>query len=146
MFSVMQDAGLFLLAAPPAGGESGAASMTQTFVFMGLIFVVFWFFMIRPQRQKQKQREAMLKALDKGDKVVTIGGIRGTVAKVTEDVVAVKIDNNCKIDFNRSAISEVVRQEGNSTEGEALSLNKEVADKKNSEKNKKQDKGEEGAQ
>ncbi len=148
MFSVIQDAGLFLLAAPPAGGEGGAANMTQTFIFMGLIFVVFWFFMIRPQRQKQKRREAMLKALDKGNKVVTIGGIRGVVTKVTEDVVAVKIDSNCKVEFSRSAIAEIIQQEANAKESVAPSLNKEkeIADQKNSEKNKKQDKGEEGAQ
>ncbi len=108
MISTIQNAGLFLLAAPPSGE---GPNMIQTFGFMILIFVVFWFFMIRPQRQKQKRRESMLKALEKGDKVVTIGGVRGTVVKVANDVISIKVDDNCKIDFSRSAVSEVVLDE-----------------------------------
>ncbi|MEM9423390.1 MAG: preprotein translocase subunit YajC [Spirochaetota bacterium] len=110
MFADIQDLGLFLLAAPPSG-DGGGSSMTQTFIFMGLIFAVFWFFMIRPQKQKQKQREAMLKAVAKGDHVITIGGVRGTVSKVSDDTITIKVDDNCRISFSRSAIAEVVLDE-----------------------------------
>ena len=105
---IFERLGLFLLAAPSAGA---GPNMTQTFLFMGLIFVVFWFFMIRPQRQKQKQRELMLKSIEKGDKIVTIGGIRGSVSRIADDVVTVKVDDHCKLDFSRSAVAEVILDE-----------------------------------
>ncbi|WGK68428.1 preprotein translocase subunit YajC [Candidatus Haliotispira prima] len=150
MVFAIQNAGLFLLAAPRSGDGAEGTSMVQTFVFMGLIFIVFWFFMIRPQRQKQKQREAMLKSLEKGDWIVTAGGIRGTVSKVTDATVVVKVDDNCKIEFSRSAVSEVVLDEDETArrkealKGPKKSDVKEGAEAK-TDKNDKQDKGEEGA-
>ena len=72
-----------------------------------LIIVIFYFFLIRPQNKKQKETEKMLKALKKGDKVITIGGIHGVVSSVKENTIIVKVDDNCKIEFNRTAISTV---------------------------------------
>ena len=75
------------------------------------MFVIMYFFMIRPQNKKQKEMEKMLSALKKGDKVVTIGGIHGVVSSVKENTIIVKVDDDCKIEFNRSAISSVIDPE-----------------------------------
>lgn len=85
-------------AAQPAGG-------TWSFlVMMLLIFVVMWFFMIRPQQKKQKELEQFRNALQKGDKIVTIGGIYGVVSEVKEKYILVEVDNNVKLRVDRSAI------------------------------------------
>lgn len=73
-----------------------------------LIFVVFYFFMIRPQMKKQKEHAAMVKALKKGDKVVIGGGIFGTVASATEDeVIKIDVAKGTQIEVMRSAIVSV---------------------------------------
>ena len=90
-------------AAPSA---SGTASLL-TFLPVIFIFVIFYFFLIRPQNKKQKETEKMINALKKGDKVITIGGIHGVVSSVKEKTIIVKVDDNCKIEFNRTAISSV---------------------------------------
>ena len=90
-----------------AGSASTTVGMFGTLVPFLLIFVIFYFFMIRPQNKKQKETEAMLNALKKGDKIITIGGIHGTISSVHEKTVIVKVDDNTKIEFNRSAISSV---------------------------------------
>ena len=61
--------------------------------------------MSRPQNKKQKETQKMLDALKKGDKVVTIGGIHGVVSSVKDKTVIVKVDDNCKVEFTRSAIA-----------------------------------------
>ena len=72
------------------------------------IFAIFYFFLIRPQNKKQKETEKMIAALKKGDKVVTIGGIHGVISSTKEKTVVVKVDDNTKIEFNRTAIATVV--------------------------------------
>lgn len=71
---------------------------------MLLIFVVMWFFMIRPQQKKQKELNNFRNSLKKGDKIVTIGGIYGTVAEVKDLYVLVEVDNNVKLRVDKSAI------------------------------------------
>ena len=94
--------------------DSAAAAGTGSLLFsmlpIFLIFVIFYFFIIRPQNKKQKETEKMIAALKKGDKIVTIGGIHGTVAQTKEKTVIVKVDDNAKIEFSRSAIASVVVQ------------------------------------
>ena len=94
-------------AAGAAGSASTSSSLIGTMVPFLLIIVIFYFFLIRPQNKKQKETEKMLKALKKGDKVITIGGIHGTISSVKDNTVIVKVDDDCKIEFNRSAISSV---------------------------------------
>lgn len=94
-----------------ATGSAGSASTSSSLIggllpFL-LIAVIFYFFLIRPQNKKQKETEKMLNALKKGDKVITIGGIHGTVSSVKEKTVIVKVDDDCKLEFNRTAISSV---------------------------------------
>ena len=92
MFTILQ-------AAQPAQG--GGAMM---WVMMALIFVVMWFFMIRPQRKQQKELQAFREGLKKGDKVVTIGGIYGTVCEIKDATVLIEVDNNVKIRVSKQAL------------------------------------------
>jgi len=64
---------------------------------------------IRPQNKKRKETEKMLGALKKGDKVVTIGGLYGTIQNVKETTVIIKVDDNVKLEFLRSAVSSIVQ-------------------------------------
>ena len=68
------------------------------------IIAIFYFFMIRPQQKKQKEINAFRSALKKGDKVLTVGGIYGTIDEVKETTVLVSVDNNVKMEFEKSAI------------------------------------------
>ena len=93
-----------------AAAAAGTGSLLVSMLPIFLIFVIFYFFIIRPQNKKQKETEKMIAALKKGDKVVTIGGIHGTVAQTKEKTVIIKVDDNTKIEFTRSAISSVILQ------------------------------------
>ena len=91
---------MFTLLQTPAQ-QGGGWSM---WIMLALIFVVMWFFMIRPQKKQQKELQNFRDALKKGDKVVTIGGIYGTVTEVKEDSVLIEVDNNVKIRVSKQAL------------------------------------------
>jgi preprotein translocase subunit YajC len=98
----------FLLAmAPPSGGEGGDANPILTFLPFILMIVVVWFLLIRPQRKRQKEQQAMLNALAKGDRVVTSSGMIGTVVGINEkdNIVVLKVGDDTKIEFLRSSIA-----------------------------------------
>jgi preprotein translocase subunit YajC len=97
-----------LMAAQQGAGAGGVGSLVSTFVPFILIIVIFYFLIIRPQNKKQKDTQKMLSALKKGDRIVTIGGIHGVISTVRESSVVVKVDDNTKVEFSRSAISSVV--------------------------------------
>ena len=99
-----------LMAAPGASGDAGPASIMPTLLTFGLVFVIFYFLIIRPQNKKQKDTKKMLEALKKGDKVVSIGGIHGTIQSIKDDTIVLKVDTSAKLTFSRSAISNVVEQ------------------------------------
>ncbi len=84
--------------------QQAAGGNWSFLVMMLLIFVVMWFFMIRPQQKKQKELEQFRNALQKGDKIVTVGGIYGVVAEVKEKYILIEVDNNVKLRVDRSAI------------------------------------------
>jgi len=86
-------------------------SVFMPIITFGLVFVIFYFFIIRPQNKKQKDTEKMISAVKKGDKVITIGGIHGEVTSTKEKTLIVKVDEACKLEFNRSAIALVVVEE-----------------------------------
>ena len=92
----------------PASGAAGGGQVATTFVTFGLVIVIFYFLIIRPQNKKQKETKNMLAALKKNDKVATIGGIRGVCQSVKEDTVVVKVDDNTKMEFSKSAIASVL--------------------------------------
>ena len=85
-----------------AAGQQGGG--WQMWIMLALIFVVMWFFMIRPQRKQQKELQNFRDSLKKGDKVVTIGGIYGTVCEIKEGSVLIEVDNNVKIRVSKQAL------------------------------------------
>lgn len=90
----------FLLQAPPQGGG------TFQLVMLGGIIVVFWFFMIRPQAKKAKEQKKFIDGMQKGDKVVTIAGIHGTISKVNEDnTIQLEVSPGSYLKIERSSIS-----------------------------------------
>lgn len=91
-----------------ASAATGSQSMLMTVLPFVLIIAIFYFFIIRPQNKKQKEAEQMRNALSKGDKVVTIGGVHGTVSSVKENTVIIKVEDGARIEFDRSAISTVL--------------------------------------
>jgi preprotein translocase subunit YajC len=100
-----------LLGAPQGTGEGGGpASMITGLIPFVAIIGIFYFLIIRPQNKKQKETQKMLSALKKGDRIVTIGGIHGMIQSVKESTVIVRIDENVKVEFSRSAISSVESQ------------------------------------
>lgn len=98
-------------AATPKKG-SGLSSL----IFIILLILVFYFFMIRPQSKQNKEQQKFRDGLKKGDKIVTIGGIHGRIAEVKETTVLVEVDNGVKVLFEKSAISQGVASEKNSSE------------------------------
>lgn len=91
-----------------ASTTATTGSMWTTLITFGLIILIFYFLIIRPQKKRDKEARDMLAAMKKGDKIVTIGGIRGTVAVVKEKTVIVKVDDNTRIEFTKNAISQIL--------------------------------------
>jgi preprotein translocase subunit YajC len=92
---------LVLLMAQPGGKSSGFE-----FVFLGLMILVFWLFMIRPQAKKAKDQKKFVEGMQKGDKIVTIAGIHGVVNKVNEDgTIQLEISPGSYLKIEKSSIS-----------------------------------------
>lgn len=72
-----------------------------------LMFAILYFLLIRPQQKRQKTRSAMLNSLKKNDKVVTIGGVHGTIVEITDDIVVLRVNDATKLTFDRTAVSSV---------------------------------------
>lgn len=85
-------------------GQPQQGSPWTMWIMLALIFGVMWFFMIRPQKKQQKELQKFRDSLQKGDKVVTIGGIFGTVVEVKENTVLVEVDNGVKVRFSKQAL------------------------------------------
>ncbi|MFQ5628863.1 MAG: preprotein translocase subunit YajC [bacterium] len=99
---------MFFFMTPPQGqGGGGMLGLLMPFI---LIFVVMYFFMIRPQMKKQKQHQAMLQALQKGDKVLTSGGIYGKIVGVKEKSFLVQIADNTKVEISKTAVAQKVEK------------------------------------
>jgi preprotein translocase subunit YajC len=91
-----------------AGGEGGGTSFL---LMMGLLFVIFYFLLIRPQQKQAKQHREMIASLKKGDKIVSSGGLHGTVTGLTDDVVTMEIAPKVRVKISRASISRVTRKE-----------------------------------
>lgn len=95
---------IFLMAPPT--GSGGDQSPLPTFLMMGAIILVFWLFMIRPQAKKAKDQKKYIENLQKGDRVVTIAGIHGTISKVNEDgTIQLEVSPGSYMKLEKSAIS-----------------------------------------
>ena len=95
----------------PAYAQSaptGAGSDLMSFLPLIAIFVVFYFLMLRPQQKRAKETKAMLEALQKGDEVVTVGGIVGRISKLTDQYATVEIATGVEVNLQRQAIATVL--------------------------------------
>ena len=98
---------IFALASP--GGEGGGNPLTM-FIPIIMVFIVFYLLLIRPQQKKQKAHQQLLSQLGKGDKIVTNGGLYGTITDTKEHVVILKIAENVKVEVIKSAIATVIEK------------------------------------
>lgn len=99
-----------VLAAGPGAVFAAAAKQqaTSTWIMWALIavmLVVFYFILIRPQRKRSQEHDQMASKLEKGDEVVTIGGVHGTINRITDETVVLEVDKGVKLTFSRSAIA-----------------------------------------
>lgn len=121
-----------LLNLPLIQAVGGIAGMSTPIVTFALVIGIFYFLIIRPQNKKQKETKAMIESVEKGDKVTTIGGLRGSVDSVKDGVVTIRVYNDMKLEFNKSAVSEVIKDKKNQKIAEIS----EETDKKSKKKDK----------
>ncbi len=88
-----------------ADGTSSSGSIWPMLIFLVVIFAMFYFVMIRPQRKRQKEQQQMMASLQKGDKVITIGGIYGTIESISEDSLVLKMEGGQTIRVARNAVN-----------------------------------------
>ncbi|WJW76837.1 preprotein translocase subunit YajC [Thiohalobacter sp. IOR34] len=101
----------FFISAARAEGPAGAGPQQDplmSFLPLIVIFVVFWFLLIRPQQKKVKEHKAMVEALKKGDEVITNGGLLGKITEVGENYVQLKLADNIEVKVQRHAIASLV--------------------------------------
>jgi len=97
------------------GQQTGGAPQGGGFsmlIMMAIIFAIFFFLIIRPQRRKQKEHQALVQSLKGGERVITAGGIFGTIDRVMEDRVEIKVDKNTRMQVLKTSISTIVDQSG----------------------------------
>jgi len=98
--------------APSPGGGGNGGGMLQILPLMIGMFAIMYFLIIRPQQKQKRERESLLRAIKKGDRVVTTGGLYGTVVGLSEHTVTLKVADQVKLDFERSAIGRIVPAAG----------------------------------
>jgi len=89
---------------PETGGAEGGSPWTMI-IFLVLIFGIFYFLMIRPQRKRQKQHQEMVEELKRGDKVITTGGIYGQIESISQDSVVLKVESGTTIRIARGSVA-----------------------------------------
>ena len=105
----MSGFGFLAMMGAPAGG-AGAPQQSGAFMFiwLGLMVALFYFMLIRPQKRREKERQALLEAVKTGDRVLFAGGLLGVVANVKEKTLIVKIADGVKVEIVRGAVSQVL--------------------------------------
>ncbi|MDR3188238.1 MAG: preprotein translocase subunit YajC [Prevotellaceae bacterium] len=93
-----------LLDAADAAAQPTGLGGNMTWIMLIAIFVVMYFFMIRPQQRRQKELRKFRESLQKGDKVVTVGGIYGVISEVKDSYVLIEVDGNVRIRFDKSSV------------------------------------------
>ncbi len=96
--------------AAPAGGAAGAGSRgfdPTMLIMLAAVFAIFYFLMIRPESKRRKERQEMLDALKRGDRVVTLGGLYGEIQDVHDDRIVLRIAEGVKVEVSKQAISAV---------------------------------------
>ncbi len=98
---------LLLFMAPQ--GQDAGSGMFANIILFGSIILIFYFMIIRPQQKRAKERQAMIDSMKKGDKIITAGGIHGTIVGVEDKTVLVQIADNVKIKVERSTIGNILK-------------------------------------
>jgi preprotein translocase subunit YajC len=101
----------YAMAPGPVGGANGGGIMSVLPLMIGM-FAIMYFLIIRPQQKQRKERESLLAAVKKGDRVVTSSGLYGTVVGLSEHTVTLKVADQVKLEFERTAISRIVPPAG----------------------------------
>lgn len=99
-----------LIAGQPA--DPGAGGLIGFLAPLLLIFVVFYFLIMRPQKKRQEEHQSMVENLKKGDKIVTIGGVHGTITRVDDDSILAQVDSGVKLRFDKNAVANVGSRDG----------------------------------
>lgn len=107
---------LWWMGGNPSGDPANAPNPLVSFLPFILIIVIIYFLMIRPQKKRQQEHEKQVSALGKGDRIVTTGGIHGTVQSTKDKTLIVKIADNVKVEIEKSAVSAVVKSSGKGDE------------------------------
>jgi preprotein translocase subunit YajC len=97
---------LFASGGAEGGSQSGGWSMI---VFLVLMIAIFYFFMIRPQKKKEKEAQAFRSNLQRGDKVVTIGGVHGKIVEVQDNTFIIEMEGGSKMKIEKAAVSHTVK-------------------------------------
>src|SRR5690348_9447590 len=97
----------FILMAPTQGSGDQGSSAISTVVMFGSIILIFYFMIYRPQRKRQKEREALISKMDKGDKVILAGGMHGTISAIEDTTLLIQVSDNTKIRFEKSSVNSV---------------------------------------
>ena len=113
-----------------AADSASSASLTSSLIMFALIILIFYFLIYRPQKKRDKEAKAMLAAMKKGDKVVTIGGIHGTIVTVKDKTVVIKVDDSARIEFSKEAISSVTSKDAVKTAPENSKKDKKAVEAK----------------
>jgi preprotein translocase subunit YajC len=88
--------------------QDGMGSLVSSLLPFLLIIVVFYFLILRPQQKRQKERQKLLEGVKKGDKIVTSGGMHGTIEGIEDNTLLVKIADNVKVKMEKAAIATIV--------------------------------------
>ncbi len=88
--------------------QDPTGNLISTVIMFGAIFAIFYFMVMRPQQKRAKEREKMLSNVQKGDKVVTSGGLHGTIAGMEDNTILLQVSDNVKLKFEKAAITTVV--------------------------------------
>jgi preprotein translocase subunit YajC len=113
VFTILEDnlSVSFLLAmAPPPDSGGGGSGLMSTLIMFALIIGIFYFLILRPQQKRQKEREKLLSSVKKGDKIITAGGLHGTIAGIDDKTLLIQVADNVKMKFERSAVGTIVKE------------------------------------
>ncbi|MCG9969824.1 preprotein translocase subunit YajC [Pelotomaculum terephthalicicum JT] len=89
----------------------GINSQYASILYIVVLFAILYFLMIRPQQQRQKRLQEMINNLKVGDRVITVGGMYGTIDKIKDDFFIIKVSDNVRIKFQKNAVGQVVSDE-----------------------------------
>ena len=105
-----------LLMAPPGGGADAGSSGISTIIMFVVIGIIFYMMIYRPQKKRQKEREALVNQMEKGDKVITSHGMHGTIHQIEDNTVLLQVADNTKIRMEKASIATVVNKKSDKIE------------------------------